>query len=331
MIRELFERTPRILVVGDVMLDHYVFGRVNRISPEGPFPILDLERMEHHPGGAAAVALKLTALGADVTLASMCGADINGGMLLAELNNMRVKVARLVDQKTTVKERFMGSTGGQYHQMLRLDDEKVNPWDTKSWREVFAYVEDEYDVVLVSDYDKGTVLQDVVSDLASLGAPVIVDPAKHVHWRRYLGCTAITPNRIETELVVEMSIDLKEGSIYEESPLCEVSRRLIDTMNPFDIQHGIVKLDRWGILHCPLDDMPIRYPAIATEVVDAIGAGDAVLAMIGYAHACGADWETAIKLANVLAGLQVQRLGNATVARDELINEWERRHPEVPV
>ena len=202
------ELRPRVLLVGDVMLDRYVWGDVERISPEAPIPILRIERQEHRLGGAGSVASMLAALGAQTILAAAVGDDEEGrtvGELLDNLEINRRLVVTVDDRSTTVKERLLGRAQHRYpHQMMRIDRESIAPISPQAADLLLSGIArcmDEIDLVLVSDYDKGVCKGDMFPRLiqlaSSAGVPVVADPVKDADYRRYAGCTCITPNRAE--------------------------------------------------------------------------------------------------------------------------------------
>jgi D-beta-D-heptose 7-phosphate kinase/D-beta-D-heptose 1-phosphate adenosyltransferase len=319
---------PRILVVGDVMLDRYVWGEVERISPEGPIPVLRVGRREDRLGGAGSVATMLAALEADVTLATAVGDDAEGRRVVELLERLDgdtdCDVDCIVtdgDRSTTLKERFLGRTHHRYpQQMMRVDHEDTRPIDAALARRLLASIEqrlDRIDLVLVSDYDKGVCEDRFLAELIALArrnrVPVVADPVRGADYTRYRGCTCITPNRTEAAAAVRREIVSAEDGL-------DAARRLLE----FGVDAAVVTLDRDGIAWADTEGNGRLFPVRERQVYDITGAGDMVISALGYARASGADWPTAIELANLAASLEVERLGVVPVRRDELLAELSR-------
>ncbi|HID77351.1 MAG TPA: bifunctional heptose 7-phosphate kinase/heptose 1-phosphate adenyltransferase [Planctomycetaceae bacterium] len=326
MHRELVEllnqpRRPRILVVGDAMLDRYVWGDVARISPEGPIPVLDVDRTEERLGGAGSVVTMLAALEADVSLAAVVGDDHEGHMVRRLLERHGAEVDCLLvagDRPTTVKERLLGRTEGRHlQQILRVDREAALPIGPELEAQLLDRVHlrvPDADVVLVSDYAKGVCGGRLVTKLADMarrhGVRVVADPARGVDYRRYSGCTCITPNRVEAGWVLGTKIQSPQDGL-------EAARHLLS----YRVDAAIVTLDRDGIAWAAADGRGELFPVRPRQVYDITGAGDMVLASLGWSLAMGADWPEAIVLANLAGGLEVERLGVVPLTRSELLAE----------
>ncbi len=319
------ELRPRVLLVGDVMLDRYVWGDVERISPEAPIPILRIERSEHRLGGAGSVASMLAALGAQTILASVVGNDEEGrtvGELLDNLEINRRLVLPVDDRTTTVKERLLGRAQHRYpHQMMRVDRESVAPISAGTVDLLLSGIArciDEVDLVLVSDYNKGVCKGEMFPRLIALaraaGVPVLADPVKDADYRRYAGCTCITPNRAEAGRALGTRITSPQEGL-------DAARNLLD----FGLQSVIVTLDRDGMAWVDRNGRSQLFPARPRQVCDITGAGDMVLAVLGYMLAAGADAASAIEAANVAGGLEVERLGVVPLSRREILNELAHR------
>lgn len=317
-------RRPRILVVGDVMLDRYLWGDVSRISPEAPIPILQVEREEQRLGGAGSVAAMLAALEADVLLAAVAGDDHEGRQIRRLLSEIQIDpqyVAMDASRSTTVKERLLGCT--QSHapqQMIRVDREQTQPIRAELASRLLQTVWDHLDAVdliLVSDYDKGVCAGEFLPQLVAIaraaGVPVVADPVRGADYHRYAGCTAITPNRTEAGLAVRMQIRTSQDGLA-------AAQRLLR----FGIEAAIVTLDRDGIAWADTRHRSRQFPVRPRQVYDITGAGDMVLSTLGYCLALGADYPEAIALANLAGGLEVERLGVVPVTRRELLAEVER-------
>jgi len=321
------EIRPRVLLVGDVMLDRYTWGDVERISPEAPIPILRIERQEHRLGGAGSVASMLATLGAQTILASVVGHDEEGrtvGELLDNLELNRRLVLTVDDRVTTVKQRLLGRAQHRYpHQMMRIDRESIAPISSQILDMLLSGIArcmDEIDLVLVSDYNKGVCHGDMLPRLIALarsaGVPVVADPVKDADYRRYAGCTCITPNRAEAGRAVGVRINTPQEGL-------DAARKLLD----FGVQSAIVTLDRDGMAWVDRNGCEQLFPARPRQVCDITGAGDMVLSVLGYMLAAGADAPAAIEAANVAGGLEVERLGVVPLTRREILSELAHGSP----
>jgi len=313
-------RRPRVPVVGDMMLDRYLWGDVDRISPEAPIPVLRIGRQEHRLGGAASVAAMLAALEADVLLAGVTGDDEDGRTVRRLLREARIDAGGLLktpDRPTTLKERLLGRTHGRHpQQMLRVDREETRPIDAASANKLLESVWgrlDRIDLILLSDYGKGVCAGGFVPQLVAIaraaGVPVVADPARLADYHGYAGCACITPNRTEAALAAGMRIVTPQDGL-------EAARRLLE----FGVESAAVTLDRDGIAWAGRDGGRV-FPVRSRQVYDITGAGDMVLAALGWCLALGADWPAAIELANLAGGLEVERLGVVPVSRAELLAE----------
>jgi D-beta-D-heptose 7-phosphate kinase / D-beta-D-heptose 1-phosphate adenosyltransferase len=328
-LTDLLERDirPRVLLVGDVMLDRYVWGDVERISPEAPIPILRIEREEHRLGGAGSVASMLAELGAQVILAAAVGDDDEGRIIGEMLDNLEINrrlVLSVGDRATTVKERLLGRAQHRYpHQMMRVDRESVAAISAETADLLLSGIArcmDEVDLVLVSDYNKGVCKGEMFPRLIELaraaGVPVVADPVKDADYRRYAGCTCITPNRAEAARALGIRITTPQEGL-------EAAGKLLD----FGLQSVIVTLDRDGMAWVDRTGRARLFPARPRQVCDITGAGDMVLAMLGYMLAAGADMASAIEVANVAGGLEVERLGVVPLSREDVLNELAHGSP----
>jgi rfaE bifunctional protein kinase chain/domain len=296
----------RVLVVGDAMLDRYLFGEVERISPEAPVPVVRVTREEHRLGGAANVALNVKALGPAAMLITVVGDDEPARKLEGLLRTQAVEVILGRDPKlfTCVKLRVIGRA----QQLVRVDFE--NQPDHEVLADMlsdFARVVPQYDAVLFSDYGKGglTHIPRMIELARAAGKPVLVDP-KGDDYSRYAGATVITPNRAELAQVI--------GSWKTEAQLEERTQRLRET-NRLDgllltrSEEGMSLFDASG---------HVRIPAQAREVFDVTGAGDTVIATMAAMMACGMSPRDALPIANRAGGIVVGKFGTATVSYEEL-------------
>jgi rfaE bifunctional protein kinase chain/domain len=303
--REAVAKT-RLLVVGDVMLDRYWFGEVERISAEAPVPIVKIARHEERPGGAANVARNAAALGAQVTLISVVGDDEAGrtlGRLLAAAQ-VRASLHRDPALPTTVKLRVVG----RQQQLLRIDFETVPSHEVLSTKLAdYERVVPEFDAVVLSDYGKGGLahIARMIEQAKARGVPVLVDP-KGEDYARYHGATLLTPNRPEFRQVA--------GSWRTEAELAAKAQRM-----RADLALGALLITRAEEgMSLFTDAGAINIPAEAREVYDVSGAGDTVIATLGALLGARAELESAVRIANQAGGIVVGKLGTAVVHPDEL-------------
>jgi rfaE bifunctional protein kinase chain/domain len=296
----------RVLVVGDAMLDRYLFGNVDRISPEAPVPVVLVTREEERLGGAANVALNVKSLGAQSMLMTVVGEDEPARRLKSLLAEKGIEMSLGQDPKvyTSVKLRIIGRS----QQLVRVDFESEPDHEILSTMlEDFERVVPDFAVVLFSDYGKGG-LRHIPSmiDAARRGRrPVLVDP-KGIDYQRYRGATAITPNRAELARVI--------GAWTSENQLAERTQTLRKSLNLEALvltrsEEGMTLFDDEGTLH---------VPAQAREVFDVTGAGDTVIATLATLMAAGATVRAALPIANRAGGIVVGKFGTAGVTYDEL-------------
>lgn len=297
---------PRILVVGDIMLDHYIYGRVERISPEAPVPVLTLEREEYRLGGAGAVAAMCHALGAHVSIAGVVGCDQPGEKVCDLLRGVigldSAWVSLDSSRPTTTKTRIIGIASGRHRQQVaRIDNESVAPFIGSGT----AGVSGLYDCVIVSDYAKGFCTPETLSGLQRFG-PVIVDPPNTTDWRRkYVGVGAcFVPNRSEA------------GNTQSTEQARAVAAEIRETLTAEAV---VVKLDADGCV-LATKESAVAMPTVSRQVIDVCGAGDQFVSVLAFARANGLTWVDACQFANVAAGLQCARFGCDPVYWDEL---WE--------
>jgi D-beta-D-heptose 7-phosphate kinase/D-beta-D-heptose 1-phosphate adenosyltransferase len=314
-VMELLENgwdNGHVLVIGDVMLDKYVWGSVERISPEAPVPVVHASHLTHHPGGAANVAMNLAALGAKATVVGFVGEDEDAKLLHAELLAAGVNpvLIPVPDFPTTSKLRVLSG----HQQMLRLDFEKRKDRPEEIYEELIRQIREmvcDCSAVILSDYAKG-VLNDrvcgiVINDARTLGIPVLVDP-KSRSLAKYRNATTVCPNLQELSLAAgHSSADMEKlfdvGEQYVEEYGFEF---LTVTLG----EKGIAVLRKGG---------RTRAPAVARQVFDVSGAGDTVIAVLALCLSCKLEIETAVEAANVSAGIVVSKVGTVPVDRNELI------------
>jgi D-beta-D-heptose 7-phosphate kinase/D-beta-D-heptose 1-phosphate adenosyltransferase len=313
---------PRVLVVGDLMLDRYVWGDAERISQEAPVILLHADRREERLGGASSVASMLRALGARVSLAGVLGSDFDGGrirQMLTDLGIDREGVLNDAGRPSTVKERYIGRAQHRHpQQMIRVDYEDRSPLSDELAGQLIAVVNHllkKADIVLISDYDKGVcttkVLTAVIAGARELGVRVLADPLRGSDYRKYHGCSAITPNRLEAGLATSRTL----------RNTAEVLEAAAQLQEQLDLEAAIVTLDKDGMALKHRDGRSKVFPTRPRQVYDITGAGDMVLSVLGMTLAAGADYGAAIALANVAGGLEVEKIGVATVTRDEILRD----------
>ena len=311
---------PRVLVVGDLMLDRYVWGDAERISQEAPVVLLHADKREERLGGASSVATMLRALGARVMLAGVVGADANGGHIRQNLLDLGIDdeaVLADADRPSTVKERYIGRAQHRHpQQMIRVDYEVREALSAAREQELCHAITRQMrraDIVLISDYDKGVctpgVLTATISTARALDLRTIADPIRGKDYRKYHGCSAMTPNRLEAGLATSRVLNTNAEALDSAAQLRE----------QLDLEAAIVTLDKEGMALVHRDGRSEVFPTRQRQVYDITGAGDMVLSVLGMALAAGADYDPAIRLANVAGGLEVEKIGVATLTRDEIV------------
>lgn len=318
---------PRILVVGDLILDRYIWGYAERISQEAPVPLLRADQREHRLGGAASVATMLRALGAEVRLVGTVGRDAEADLvreLLAEHTIDDHLVVALSDRPTTLKERYIGRAQDRHaQQMMRVDYEVRDPIPQaveQAIQEQLVSAVAWADVVLISDYDKGVctpgLLRTLIDTCHQLGVRVLADPIRGSDYSKYRGVHCMTPNRLEASLATGMSITRPEDALA-------VGRKLVDSLG---MESVLVTLDRDGMALVRTDGRTEIVPTRPRQVYDITGAGDMVLSVVGLCLAAGADYAEAAALGNVAGGLEVERIGVALLSRQEILRDLLDHH-----
>jgi D-beta-D-heptose 7-phosphate kinase/D-beta-D-heptose 1-phosphate adenosyltransferase len=313
---------PRIAVLGDLMLDRYVFGDAERISPEAPIQILRASHVESGVGGAGSVANNLRALGARVAVFGIIGRDTAGDQVIAGLKSAGAQtsgVLRLKDRPTTVKTRFVGRAQHRHpQQVLRVDWEDSQPVTAKIEDRLLAKVAAfarSADAIVISDYNKGVMTPRLTQEVIRLAhrrrIPVLVDPIKAPDYSKYRGATLLTPNRMETELASGIQLTGPDA-------IRRAARRLVDRLK---LAALVVTLDKDGAYLAARGRPGLMVPTRPRPVYDVTGAGDMVISVVAIALAAGAALPDAVRLANVAGGLEVQKFGVQTVSRQEIISE----------
>jgi D-beta-D-heptose 7-phosphate kinase/D-beta-D-heptose 1-phosphate adenosyltransferase len=302
----------RLLVVGDVMLDKYIWGEVGRISPEAPVPVVRATHKSHQPGGAANVAMNIARLGAKVEVIGFTGGDEDEELLKEVLGANGIAAGFVVSQgfPTIAKQRILGGR----QQMLRLDSERLGARSKDDYERLVARVLaqlPECDGVVLSDYAKGTLTPEtcgaVIDAARRLDVPVLVDP-KSADFGRYRGATTVCPNL--GELSAAVHLDGRELKL-----LLDAAERLVTDL---DLEFLTATLGEKGIALVRPGNR-FLVPAVARQVFDVSGAGDTVIAVLALCLASGLKPETAVELANVAAGIVVGKVGTVPVEKHELL------------
>ncbi len=305
-------KTPKILVIGDLMIDHYLWGSCNRISPEAPVQVVDIKSETTVLGGAGNVVNNLRALGANVTVMSVIGDDEVADELAGMLDTLEVERFLILDEnrKTTKKSRIIAS----HQQVVRYDKESKNEIDSECEKTlVYKLFEtiDRFDLIILSDYGKGVLTESLVHKIifAASGADikVLVDP-KGEDYSKYRGAYLLTPNKTEAKLATGVEIT-------DDASLLQALKRLRDSAS---LEVPMITLSEDGIAILSNDNKIIKKPTVAREVYDVTGAGDTVIASLGYCLAKNIDIESSMEFANLAAGVVVGKLGSATATLEEI-------------
>ncbi|MGB5443532.1 MAG: bifunctional D-glycero-beta-D-manno-heptose-7-phosphate kinase/D-glycero-beta-D-manno-heptose 1-phosphate adenylyltransferase HldE [Gammaproteobacteria bacterium] len=299
--------SARVLVVGDVMLDRYWHGATSRISPEAPVPVVHVGQSEERAGGAANVALNISSLGAHTCLLGITGDDEAADSLEALLGGAGIQCIfqKIADTATVTKLRVIS----RHQQLIRLDfEDGFAAVNTDAMLQAYREELENCDVVVLSDYGKGTLaqIQQLIAAARAAGKPVLVDP-KSLDFTAYSGATLITPNMAEFEQVV--------GVCNNEQELIEKSAALMDIL---DLQALLVTRGEHGMTLLRKGEPELHLPTHAQEVFDVTGAGDTVISVLAAALAAGEALPAATALANLAAGIVVGKLGTASVSVPEL-------------
>ena len=312
----------RVVVVGDAMLDIYLTGDAERISPEAPVPVVAVQARRHALGGAANVAANVAAVGGEARLVAVVGDDPRGDSLRSELVAHRISDRYLVTapaRPTTSKTRVMAR--GQ--QVVRIDEEVDDPIAERTEQQVTAELERamaDADALLIEDYNKGALTAGVIACAMSLarrrGVPVVVDP-KFKNFFAYRGASVFKPNRRELEQAMGATLDLDRPDAL---PL---------SLEKLGVDNLLLTLGADGMVLVTKDKEITRIPAMAREVFDVSGAGDTVTAWLGTALAAGAAVREAAQIANYAAGVEVGKSGVATASPAEVLAVHDGYHDQL--
>lgn len=303
----------RLLVVGDLMLDEFVWGRVSRISPEAPVPVVWVQSESVMPGGAANVASNVCALGAQVAAVGVIGQDRWGGTLLETLTSRGIDVSGIVsaERATTVKTRVIA----HHQQVVRVDREQRELLSRETISRLVSAVEARIasvDALVLEDYGKGVItraLLEAVIPLARKHQKIITVDPKEEHFDLYRRVTALTPNRAEAGETVGRELESE----------ADVDRAGEEILKRLECEAVLMTLGEEGMCLFERSGRCVRIPTVAQEVFDVAGAGDTVIATFTLALSCGASLEESARLANTAAGIVVGKLGVATVTPQELL------------
>ncbi len=294
----------RILVLGDVMLDRYLYGTVERISPEAPVPIVKLISEEYRLGGAANVANNIKEMGGEVFLIGSCGNDSEGNTLKEILGKRQIPFFLFEKKDTTVKTRIISK--GQ--QLLRLDKETIEEEfvDIETFKKLISH----YQTVVVSDYGKGFVTEKILNILiTSEDKRVLIDPKKR-NFFKYKNCYLITPNKKETS-------QWWGREVTEKKEILDAGEYILDASNSKNL---LITLGKDGMVVFLEDGSVWKIPAVVHNVFDVTGAGDVVISSLSLAIASGANLLNSSYISNIAAGISVGKPGTATVSVEEIIN-----------
>ncbi len=312
---------PKVLVVGDFMLDVYVYGDAVRISPEAPVPVLNVTGTEYRCGGAASVAADLAALGAVAVCIGVVGDDADGQILTEALISQGVDVSslhRLADRPTVTKQRLIGLAQHRHkQQLMRIDREVTEPLPIEIGEEVLGRYREllpDADIVCLQDYNKGLLTdllcQQMIRLATEAGKRILVDPTPGRDYVKYSGATVLTPNRHEASRAAGFDI----------RTTADAARAAEHLLKDLRLEAVVITLDKEGAYLATRQTSEL-LPIKPRTVYDVTGAGDVVLATLALSLAADSDYLTAVHLANVAGGVEVEKFGAATVTRSEMVHE----------
>ena len=309
---DLLGKSPKLLVIGDLMIDHYLWGSCERISPEAPVQVVNIKSESAVLGGAGNVINNLNALGAQVDVISVIGGCEISDELKALLANIKVNTQYLITQKdriTSKKSRIIASQ----QQVVRYDREstdEISNESQKSILDVFKSIIDNYDGVLLSDYGKGVLTKELTASVIDVAnknnKKVLVDP-KGLDYSKYTGAYLLTPNKKEASEATQ--VDIKDDK--------SLTQAITQLKTQCDLNVSLITLSEQGV--AIYDDKLRTHPTVAREVFDVTGAGDTVLASLGFALACEYEIDDAVEFSNLAAGVVVGKIGSATATLNEII------------
>jgi len=312
-------KSPRILVIGDLMLDRYSWGSVDRISPEAPIPILRVEREDQRLGGAANTISNLSALGAKVWACGLIGEDESGkavNEMLLELNVDCQGLFYAKDFTTILKHRMIAG----HNHLLRMDFDPPSHWTFHEQQSILDFLQatiPTIDLIVVSDYGKGLLVPEILETLAELGQEnnisILTDPYPGRDFQDYQGFTLLKPNRKETERTVGFALDSQKSILNAASVL----------KSKVQLEYVVISLDKDGLLLFHDEEQYHFFETNAPEVFDVVGAGDMVISVMAYMMAGKAPIEYAAYWANLAAGMEIMHVGVVPFTKEALLHRFE--------
>ncbi len=318
---DLFDQfsKKRVLVIGDVMVDAYLKGKVNRMSPEAPVPVVDLFAKDERIGGAGNVALNLAALGASPIICSVIGADSEGERLIQLFKDANISTDGLYassNRRTTVKTRVLSNN----QQLLRIDSEDTNlinaAEEAQLLTQISSVLENGIDGIIFEDYNKGVLTPSLIASVLSLAKaqqiPTTVDPKKD-HFFAYKGCTLFKPNLKELKEGLQIDFDFASDKDTFLSAVNDLQARLGNSISFITLsEHGVFIQE---------EDAPVFIPAHLRNIADVSGAGDTVIAVATLCLISGAEIQTIAAIANIAGGLVCEQPGVVSIKKEQLLNE----------
>jgi len=313
--------SPRIMVVGDFMLDIYTYADAKKISPEAPVPVLKVKNTLYRCGGAGSVVNDLTALGANVICLGIIGNDPYAKIITDQLDSALVDTSALLtisDRPTTNKQRIIWLAQQKHpQQLIRIDEESTEPLDEKYYKQIIDTFQKhlpEVDIVCLQDYDKAILTPEICQKLIDLAKkqnkPVLVDPCFTHDYSKYTGATLITPNRLEARTASQIEINSPDSAQIAADKLSK----------QYDIENVVITLDKEGA-YLKTPEISKHIPTNPRSVYDVTGAGDMVLATLAISIAAGFDCESAVTLSNITGGLEVEKFGAVPITIEEILKE----------
>lgn len=317
---DLFDQfsKKRVLVIGDVMVDAYLKGKVNRMSPEAPVPVVDLFEKDERIGGAGNVALNLAALGASPIICSVIGADLEGERLIQLFKDARISTDGIYassNRRTTVKTRVLSNN----QQLLRIDSEDTNlineTEEAQLLKQISSVLENGIDGIIFEDYNKGVLTPSLIASVLSLAKaqqiPTTVDPKKD-HFFAYKECTLFKPNLKELKEGLQIDFDFANDKDSFLSAVSDLQGRLGNSISFITLsEHGVFIQE----------DQPVFIPAHLRNIADVSGAGDTVIAVATLCLISGAEIHTIAAIANIAGGLVCEQPGVVSIEKERLLNE----------
>ncbi|MCU0651559.1 MAG: D-glycero-beta-D-manno-heptose-7-phosphate kinase [Candidatus Omnitrophica bacterium] len=330
-LQSIIRKFPKakVLVVGDLILDQYIWGDVERVSPEAPVPVVWAKNRTYVPGGAANVANNIRALDGEVSLLGVVGRDMHAEILIKELKKRKIDTKGIFTEPqrcTILKTRVIAG----HQQVVRVDWEHTEVIRKETEDKLSSFIDNNiknFDAVIIEDYGKGllsnVLLSRIISRARQLKKIITVDP-KQDNFEHYWGVTCITPNKKEAQNAVrylKMKDQTNQFQIYHDAlinfnDIDHAGKMILQYLN---LESLLITLGEQGMFLFQKDKSRIHIPTVAQEVFDVSGAGDTVIAAFTLALACGANKEAAAHLANFAAGIVVGKLGTATTSRKELL------------